>query len=233
MLHAPFIAVICGLKSEAAVVRAAAPAGKVRVGISGANAKRAEDIAAKMCREGARAVISIGVSGGLSPHLATGDLVLGDTIRTKSGEEFFASRSLIASLETAGLTVVIQRATLFGSDVIIASAREKAALFERYAAVAVDMESHGAARAARAAGVPFAAVRAIADPASRALPPAALHAVTPDGGTRVFSVLLECARAPGQFPALLQLGSDSNKALKSLRDSLGGLFDRLVFSLDL
>lgn len=228
-----FIAVICGLKSEAAVVRAAAPAGKVRIGVSGANAKRAEDVAARFCREGARAVISIGVSGGLSPHLATGDLVLGDAVRTKSGEEFFASRSLIASLEMAGLTVAMQHAALFGSDTIIASAREKARLFERYGAAAVDMESHGAARAARTAGVPFAAVRAIADPASRALPPAALNAVTPDGGTRVVSVLLECAKAPGQFPALLQLGSDSNKALKSLGDSLGGLFDRLAFSLDL
>jgi hopanoid-associated phosphorylase len=233
MPHPPFIAVICGLKSEAAVVRAAAPTGKVRVGVSGANAGRAEEIAARYCREGARAVLSIGVSGGLSPHLSTGDLVLGDVVRTKSGEEFFASRNLIASLETAGLTVAIQHAALFGSDAIVASAREKARLFERYGAVAVDMESHGAARAARAAGVPFAAVRAIADPASRALPPAASHAVTADGGTRVFSVLLECAKAPGQFPALLQLGADSNKALKSLRDSLGGLFDRLCFSLDL
>lgn len=233
MPHAPFIVIICGLKSEAAVVRAKAPAGKVRIGISGANAKRAEDIAAGFCREGARAVISVGVSGGLAPHLTTGDLILGETVRTKSGEEFFASRNLIASLETAGLTVSMQHATVFGSDAIIASAREKARLFERYGAAAVDMESHGAARAARAAGVPFAAVRAIADPASRALPSAALNAVRPDGGTRTFSVLLECAKAPRQFPALLQLGSDSNKALRSLSDSLDGLFDRLCFSLDL
>lgn len=228
-----FIAVICGLKSEAAVVRAASPAGRVRVGVSGASSARAEDIAARFCRDGARAVVSVGVSGGLSPHLATGDLILGETVYTKIGEEFSSSRSLIALLETAGLTIAMQHAILFGSDTIIASTREKAKLFERYGAVAVDMESHGAARAARSAGVPFAAVRAIADPASRALPPAALNAVTPDGGTRVISVLFKCVKAPGQFPALLQLGADSKNALKSLRDNLGGLFDRLVFGLDL
>jgi hypothetical protein len=95
------------------------------------------------------------------------------------------------------------------------------------------MESHGAARAARTSGVPFAAVRAIADPASRALPPAALNAVAPDGSTKTLSVLMACAKAPGQFPALLQLGADSEAALKALRRDLGGLFRRLLFSLDL
>lgn len=229
----PFLAVICGLKSEAAVVRAAAPKEKVRLAVSGANAKRAETLAAQFCREGARAVVSVGVSGGLAPDLATGAIILGSAVRTRNGEEFPASASLIASLEAAGLTIATPRGILFGSDVIVASTREKAALFDRYGAVAVDMESHGAARAARAAGLPFAAIRAIADPASRALPPAALNAVTPDGGARVFSVLLECAKAPRQFPALLQLGADSEKALKSLRGGLGVLFERLLFSLDL
>ena len=202
-----FIAIICGLKSEAAVVRAAAPAEKVRVGVSGADAKRAEALAAEFCRDGAKAIISVGVSGGLSPQLNTGDLVFGNVVRTEKGEEFPADPTLLTALETADIPVAAPRAVLFGADVIIASARDKARLFDQFGALAVDMESHGAARAAKAAGVPFAAIRAIADPCSRALPPAALNAVTPDGGTRVFSVLLECAKAPRQFPALLQLGA--------------------------
>ncbi|HXI88235.1 MAG TPA: hypothetical protein VNH64_12305, partial [Parvularculaceae bacterium] len=143
------------------------------------------------------------------------------------------STALLAELELEGGALPLERAILFGSDEIIASAREKARLFERYGAVAVDMESHGAARAARSAGVPFAAIRAIADPASRALPPSALNAVAPDGSTKTLSVLWECAKAPGQFPALLQLGSDSEAALKTLRNNLDGLFRRLLFSLDL
>ena len=228
-----FIGIVCGLKSEAAAVRAAAREGKVRIAVSGASAARAETLAAMFCREGARAIVSIGVSGGLAPHLRCGDLLFGDVVRTRSGEEFFASQTLIASLETAGITVAIQRATLFGADAIVATAREKAALFERYGALAVDMESHGAARAARAFGIPFAAIRAIADPAGCALPPAALHAVAPDGGARIFSVLMECAKEPGQLPALLRLGADSRTALKTLRRGLGGLFAPLFLSLDL
>lgn len=226
-----FIGVICGLKSEARSIRAAAADERVRITVSGASAERAEAMAAAFCRDGAAAILSVGVSGGLAPHLAPGDLLIGDAVRTRSGEEFAANSSLIAAFEMA--ETPLQRVTLFGSDEIVASAREKMRLFERYAAAAVDMESHGAARAARAKGVPFAAVRAIADPASRTLPPAALNAVAPDGSTRTFSVLLECAKAPGQFPALLQLGSDSEAALKSLRGNLGGLFRRLLLSLDL
>ncbi|MBI1364924.1 MAG: hypothetical protein GC153_03080 [Alphaproteobacteria bacterium] len=228
-----FIAVICGLKSEAAVVRACAPAEKIRIAVSGASAERAEELARGLCCESAAAILSVGVSGGLAPDLVSGDIILGSAIRTRSGSEYAASANLIASLEAAGTEVPTPRAIIFGSDEIVASAREKAMLFERYGASAVDMESHGAARAARAAGVPFAAIRAIADPASRALPPAALNAVAPDGSTRTLSVLWKCAKAPAQLPALLQLGSDSETALKSLRNSLGGLFRRLLFSLDL
>ena len=47
---------------------------------------------------------------------------------------------------------------------------------------AVDMESHLAAEFARATGdIPFVVVRAISDPAARALPPLVAKALTPDG----------------------------------------------------
>jgi len=127
----------------------------------------------------------------------------------------------------------LRRAVLLGSDVIVASAAEKERLLLSSGAIAVDMESHGAARAATRAGVPFLAIRAIADPAHRALPKAALGAVAPDGSTRVLSTLIQCAKAPGDFPALLQLGSDSNKALKTLRRDLGGLLGALFLRFDL
>jgi len=228
-----FLAVICGLKSEAAAVRAASSSSALRMGVSGASAQRAEALAKGFCKEGAKAVLSVGVSGGLAPSLQPGDLLVGETVRTRSGEEFSADPNLLAAIALESVATTMQRAALFGADEIIATAAAKRRLYDRYDAAAVDMESHGAARAARMAGIPFAAVRAIADPASRALPAAALNAVTPDGGTRVMSVLLACAKSPGQFPAILQLGADSDAALKSLRGGLGGLFRRLLFSLDL
>lgn len=228
-----FLAIVCGLKSEAAAVRAASSSAAVRIGVSGASAQRAEALAQAFCRDGAAAVLSVGVSGGLAPSLRSGDLLIGETVRTRTGEEFSANPNLLAAMALESVATTMQRAVLFGSDEIVATAAAKRRLYDRYDAAAVDMESHGAARAARAAGVPFAAIRAIADPAARALPEAALNAVAPDGGTRVMSVLMACAKSPGQFPAILQLGADSDAALKSLRGGLGGLFRRLLFSLDL
>jgi nucleoside phosphorylase len=256
-----FIGVVCGLKSEAAAVRDALrreslDTDKFRIGVSGANAARAESIARAFAESGAKAIVSVGVSGGLDPALAPGVMIVTAEVVAdpplfpdpprladpplappfQGGESSRHALDLIPPLEKGGLggdQPPITTRAVYGSDVIIQSADEKAKLFARTGAVAVDMESHGAARAAQNAGLPFLALRAIADPAHRALPAAALDAVAPDGSTRALATLLKCAKAPGDFPALLQLGSDSEKALKALRDGLGPLLLRLLLRLDL
>lgn len=250
-----FIGVVCGLKSEAAVAREAFLSARfdgveLALGVSGADAARAEKIASEFAGDGAAAIFSIGVSGGLDPALSPGDLLLATSVVTEGGEKFAADEKLLRALHSAhpgesrdergngarddsAQPRALKSATLFGADRIIVSPEEKAWLFASTGAAAVDMESHGAARAASKAGVPFSAIRAIADPASRALPNAALGAVAPDGSTRVISTLLKCAKAPGDFPALVQLGRDSDLALKALRRDLGGLFRSLLLGLDL
>ena len=233
MTASRFIGVVCGLKSEEKAVGSVRLDERLRVAVSGANAMRAEALAVQLINDGAVAVLSVGVSGGLSPHLSPGDLIVGEAVKTKSGEDFPANDSLLSAIGLRSGDVAIERSILFGSDEIVATSRHKSVLFENYHAAAVDMESHGVARAARNAGVPFAAIRAIADPASRALPPAALNAIAADGSTRTLPVLWACAKAPGQFPALLQLGADSEKALRSLRVNLRELFLRLFLALDL
>ena len=238
-----FIGVICGLKSEAQTVERSVGLSKIRVGISGANAQRAEECAQGFCEQGAAAIISVGISGGLDPALAPGDLVIGEATVTESGSAFGSDRALLnavkahyakqryAQIEGTGVDPVF--GNLFGADEIIESAHKKAMLFEQHSAVAVDMESHGAARAAAHFGLPFIAIRAIADPADRALPMAALNAVAPDGSTRIFATLGAAMRDPKQFPLLMKLGADSAAATKTLRRDLGPLFLRFFLSLDL
>lgn len=246
-----FIGVVCGLRSEARVVARTTHRDRVRIAVSGADAGRAKALAAELCADGAAAIVSVGVSGALAPELTPGDILIGESVKTARGEGFDCDLELAAVLRTAvsqpahpgksrderveGEAIQSRgvRAVIFGSDDIIATAEEKARLFRDFGAVAVDMESHGAARAAKAAGVPFLAIRAIADPAHRALPRSALGAVAPDGSTRVLATLLKCAKAPGDFPALLQLGKDSDAALKTLGRDLGPLFGRLLLGLDL
>lgn len=228
-----FIGVICGLKSEAAAVRDAVKDKRLRIGVSGANAARAEQLATTLCHEGAGAIISVGVSGGLDPALAPGDLVIGNLIIADDGAVWECHSYLNGAIRDAALDAGARTGALFGADAIIENTSKKSALFHNHGALAVDMESHGAAKAAAAAGVPFLAIRAIADPADRALPPAALNAVAEDGSTRTLATLGAALRDPKQFPALMKLGKDSEAALNTLRRDLGLFFDRLFLSLDL
>ena len=227
-----FIGVVCGLKNEAAAVARASDRSKVRIGVSGADAGRAERIAANFCAEGASAIVSVGLAGGLDPNLKSGDLVIGQDVVGDDGGRYESDSYLhgVVRKEQQARHAIV--GDFFGSDEIIDSVEKKSALYHNHGAIAVDMESHGAARAAARANVPFLAIRAIADPAGRALPAAALTAVAPDGSTRALKTLTAAVRDPGQFPELFQLGQDSNAALKTLRRDLGPLFGRLFGALD-
>ena len=64
----------------------------------------------------------------------------------------------------------VVRGGLAGVEEVVVAQACKAALRSETGAAAVDMESHIAAAYAAEAGLPFAALRVISDPASRALP---------------------------------------------------------------
>ena len=105
---------------------------------------------------------------------------------------------------------------LAGSDVILGDPQTKVALYARTGALAVDMESHIAARFAAARGLPLAALRVVSDDARHILPPAALVAMKPDGGIALGRVLWSLAKNPLQLPALMRTGRNSSKAFKEL-----------------
>jgi nucleoside phosphorylase len=177
-------------------------------------------------------VVSIGVSGGLDPALKPGDLVIGDKVVAGAGGEWESDVSLLSAAARAELKITPTTGAVFGSDIVIDDVGTKAVLHAGHQCVAVDMESHGAARAATEAGVPFIAIRAVADPADRALPKSALNAVAPDGSTRMLATLGAALRDPQQFPALMKLGGDSEAALKTLRRDLGAIFGRFFVVAD-
>ena len=175
-------------------------------------------------------VISIGLGGALSPLLKVGDVVIGERIVTEAGS-FICDNTwrvlLAARLKGA------QQGALYGSDVVLASAAAKAALFETSGgALAVDMESQVAARFAAERQLPLAALRVISDDAGHALPPAALVAMTPEGGIAIGKVLWSLAKNPLQLPALIRTGRHSGKAFRKLL-RCRGLLGRGLGGLDL
>ncbi len=229
-----FVGIVCGLKSEAVAVRASMKAAgidekKVRIGVSGANADRAEKIAQGFLGDGAAAIISAGLCGGLDPSLKSGDLILGERVVSAQGDIVIADRRLTAAADKFSPRHV----AIFGSDEIVDSIAKKKALYQRYAAETVDMESHGAARAAAHAEIPFIAIRVVADGHDRALPKAALRAVSPSGGVNIMNVLFDCLKAPQQFEEIALLGRDSGAATEALRRAFGGFLGAFLLALNL
>ena len=104
-----------------------------------------------------------------------------------------------------------------GSDELLGAVWQKYRLFQATGAGVADMESHAVAQVAWEKGVPFLAVRAVADPVERSLPSAAFSAVKPSGTTNYLAVAGRLLLRPWELPALIELMQDSRLALASLR----------------
>ena len=183
---------------------------------SGGHPRRATEGAKQMVDSGATGLVSFGIGGGLDPSLHPGSLVVatmvitpeGDKIRTDSAWQNHIQKLTPGPLVTAGIA---------GSDHAITSPQAKSDLFAATGAAAVDMESHAVARVATKTGVPFLALRAIADPACRTVPVSAMGGLSPDGHTRILAALGNLLLHPWELPDLLRLALDTQKGLRSLR----------------
>jgi adenosylhomocysteine nucleosidase len=174
-----------------------------------------------------RGVISFGVAGGLDPSLKSGDVVVATEV-TAGDARWFAGLSLaedqIATLAMGGRRIV--RGGLAGVEEVVVAQAGKAALRSETGAAAVDMESHIAAAYAAEAGLPFAALRVISDPASRALPALARAAIKANGDVDLRKIFRGVVQNPRTLRALVSTGIDFNRALKSLRGCRGFLLGR-------
>jgi adenosylhomocysteine nucleosidase len=137
-------------------------------------------------------------------------------------EEMIASAALKRSLMPGRRRRVV-RGGLYGVERVVAASACKAALHTETGAAAVDMESHVAAAYAARAGIPFAALRVISDPAHRALPELAQNAIKPNGDICVRTIVRGVVRNPRSLRALVSTGIDFNRALRSLRGCRGFL----------
>ncbi|WP_428666390.1 phosphorylase [Reyranella sp.] len=158
-------------------------------------------------------IISIGIAGALAPGLRPGEWVVATAVHAGGGamptDRDWTDR-LVSRLPQA------ERGLLLGSDEMAATAAHKADLYRTTGAVAVDMESHIAARIARRHGLPFAAARVISDASHRTLPPAARVGMRPDGTMDLPAVLRSLLANPWQLPAMIRTGLEAERAFRAL-----------------
>ncbi len=167
-------------------------------------------------------VISWGVCGGLDPRLRPGDLIVGAEVVSDGrviGTDGCVTSSLARGLADLGTRIAVER--LAGAAGPVLTAAAKSELRRATGAAGVDMESLAAGRFALERRIPFAILRAVADPAERDLPPLALKAVGSDGRIDAMAVIGGLIRSPGQFPALGAAALDSWAAFRALNRCRG------------
>jgi len=204
-LGSELIGVVVGLAAEARIARRLG----WKVAVGGGTAGGAETAARALLDAGVSALVSLGLAGGLDPSLRPGDIVVCETVISRGARyrtDAALSRRLGGSTPHA----------LLGGDAMVASVGEKQRLWRETGAAAVDLESGAVARLATERGVPFAVLRAICDPAERALPHAAGVALDARGAVGVWRVLASLIARPGQLPALLRLAGDAAAARRAL-----------------
>ncbi len=173
---------------------------------------------------GAPAIVSFGIAGGLGSHLKPGDWVVAAGVISggqRIATDFEWSKRLAGRLIGAELSDIAS----VGNPVL--RPLDKRRLRDGTGAAVVDMESYQAALLAKEFGVPFAAVRVVADPADRELPPAARLGLQPDGTVSINAVIRSLLGYPSQIPSLARVTGDAWIAFRALlrgRNRLGPHF---------
>jgi adenosylhomocysteine nucleosidase len=165
--------------------------------------------------EGARALVSFGLAGGLAPDARPGRLLLPRRVLTSSEQVFDVDVRWHARLtETLAADFDFDDRPLFAAHDVLAdpAAKRRAAAL---GVAAVDLESGAIAAAAAQANVPFVVVRAVADGLDDALPSGVSGWVAEDGETRVAHVAA-AALVPSNWPLLWVLARRYGTARRTL-----------------
>lgn len=172
----------------------------------------------KLISSGAEALVSWGCAAALDDKLRPGDVVVAARVVHADGRESGSNAAWRERLVAAvSATVCVHECVLAETEHLLISPEQKKFLADRTCAIAADMESAAVARLADERRLPFLSVRAIADDAAMAIPPA-IAALYGDGADPSFGAL--SARAvlmPQEWPALARLGLAFAAALRSLK----------------
>lgn len=181
------------------------PEGKL-VKLSGIGPKQARLASEALVENGATALLSWGIAGGIHASLSAGSLILPQRVLSSDQSTFFTDAAWHERLCTR-LTEHFDLNTeaIVQSPTVISTPGEKTALFKKSGAVAVDMESASVAQVAALTGIPFMAIRAICDPLNTTIPANARIAIDERGRLQPLCLLQTIARHPREFIHLVRL----------------------------
>jgi nucleoside phosphorylase len=190
----------------------------------GGVAERLEAALHQAAANGAAGIVSYGLTGGLADGLKIGDWVVGSRIAGAIDHDCHPGwRDALAS-RLPGARI----GAFFADGRMIDTIAEKRALGIDHDALAVDMESHVAARVALAHGLPFAIVRIISDEVDHLLPHAITVSMRPDGGFDRTRMRASLAENPGQMRDVTNTMAQFAAGFRGLRSGAKMMGERLA-----
>lgn len=188
------------------------------VGVSGAGPEAASCCTQRLAEQGCTRLISWGCAAALDPSLKPGALLIPATLISADGETLATDDQWRAEfMAQLNGKIPVNQGALLESRRIVSTAVEKRSLYQHTGALGLDMESAAAARAAKALGLPFLAIRSIVDPAHIDIPPSIATAFDENGVLNVPKMLMKAVFRPIDLLGIIRLGRDFGKATGSLR----------------
>ncbi len=173
---------------------------------AGVGAQCARMAGARLLDNGATALLSWGLAAGLDRALPSGSLLLPRAIIDAQLREHAVHQRWHREFCTRlNDRFVVHTAPLAESMLLLSTPAQKRALKQCSTAIAADMESAALASLARAAGVPFMAVRAVSDTALTRVPPWVSDAIDDAGHLAVAQVIRQMIVRPVDWLALIRL----------------------------
>lgn len=205
---------------------------KILVACAGMGQKNAGAAAELLIAKGASQLISWGCAAALEPSLQAGDLTLADRLLDAENKEIRVNPNWLSHTQAVFAETFKDRrkqqttlhtGLLTESGTVVTSGKAKKQLYSFTGALALDMESSAVAKVAQHHGLPFLAIRAIADTAGMGLPEAVVYATNADGEVAIGKLLGYLLLHPAQLPSLIKLGLYFNKAKQTLKQAAGRL----------
>ncbi len=192
------------------------------IGLSGMGIENACNTARWLLKQGAAALVSIGVSGGLDPDLQPGELVIGKSVRLVDACRVLGTWPMPEDVVTqAAQQLATGKVSRRSGGILslaepVLSVEMKRKLGEEFRSLTVDMESAGVAMAAVESGISFFILRAVCDPLLQSVSPWFFDSLRADGSVRFQRLVGHILRRPAAMLELLLMQRRFRTACKAL-----------------
>ena len=161
-----------------------------------------------------KAILSLGVCGGLAPEAQIGQAFIYDRVVTPN-QTFTCDSGWRKRLFAA--TRYYERGCWSDGQFNTANdPTQRAALYQKTNCWVIDDESFAIAQFAAKRQIAFIGLRTVSDGAQDSLPPAIINALNPNGTDNLYQVILSVVQDPLQIPDLLKTALEAKRSFDEL-----------------